>query len=1123
MAVLKLILLSVFTFNLVAFAQEYQLLVNVKDDKDNQRLIQLGFRNCQKISQSTLVCVKSKDLNYLMQLRDFLEKNGFKASIGNVNQTKTNIEQKPDESTKVEKTEKPKNKSVSNTQKTEKMEVEEIKEKPNNIIVEKSDEKLKLLYKEFNNGNYTKALEIAESLKKTKYRNDANFVIGLIYLKSEKFGESCNIFKEVQSFKPEAKELVKDACYVHHMKLGYEYLEKGNLEKAYENFKSSLSYKYNIESKIGLFYTYLEQKEYKKAEEEIKTLYNQHPNNKKVIQAYIDYLIETDKLDEIEKFKDYLSEEQKNTLKSKLAYKDLNSIKNYIESKEFEVAESKLKELYLQNPNNIYVLLNFGYLYLEKGEVEKAENYYRNVILLDNNNIEALKGLKAFYIKTRRYEEALEIIEKLKALGIYDKDEKKVKELLFLSKAQEEYKKKNLDLAEKFALEVLDLNKNNPIANLILSNVYKDKNDIKKSFQYISKAYELDPKNTGIKIAYMYGLVNLGLFDQAKTLLSTINPKNLSQEEKDSLREFYKLFYEKVASYYLNVKNYNIAKKVALEGLEIFPNNKALMEALGWSCYNLKDYGCSEKIFSQILLVNPNDENAKVGLAYTYLNLKKVKELEKLLKDLESSTDPNVLKELATIYYSMERYKDAEKVIKKYENLSVKTEKSITNTEKTLIKQENTPTKIRTEREIPFILDYNLEIPSESINPQSQIKLQQNEIAIENQNSLESQRLNEKEISDLDKKKDDTDISKIKEKIKIKKQEYEENIVLGFKVRDKTGESGKSKLTDLSPFIKFSYYFNENFMVYLGTYFTNLNSGTLKDYANFGTPQNITILRNVPSSYSGFEPFGGFSLNTTSFDLLGKFGLTPMVNNGISSKFVYEFEGKLKNDNNKISVGLYQKPVRDSILSYVGTVDPYSYKNWGRVVTTGVKVSYEQSLGSSESFVYSQLSLEKLKGENVEENTNINLIVLPKIFYGKLIGDKDYLGLFLLYNRYSKDQDCYYYGCGGYFSPESMFIVAPMIEGFYFMNERFGLHYKFFLGSLILKNKGKTSTDLAFDGYLGGVYMLRDNIFLNLAGEYRKTSKYSEIFSSVFLQYFFGKRFNVNENDLIKLEKEIYK
>ncbi|MGC9121173.1 MAG: tetratricopeptide repeat protein, partial [Sulfurihydrogenibium sp.] len=508
-----------------------------------------------------------------------------------------------------------------------------------------------------------------KKLENTKYRFDAKFVIGLINLKKENFKEACYIFENLSKTNKKAADLAIDSCWVYYMQSGYDALDSGKLTEAYRYFEKSLSYKKNIESEIGLFYVYLKQKNLKKAEEIITRLYEQNPNDKKVIKAYTDYLIVTKQFDKLENFKDYLSTEQKNLVEQQSIYSELDTVKNYIKSREFDIAEEKLKSLYLKEPNNIYVLLNLGYLYLEKGELDKAEDYYRNVLLIDKNNKDALKGLKAIYVKLGKYDEALEIIDKLKSMGVRDEDEKKIRELYLTSKAQEYLKKGNKDLAEKYALESLEINKNNPTAYIVLAQIYKDK-DKEKYFNYISKAYQLNPNDNGIKIAYMYSLLDLNLFDQAKTMLTTINPSSLTLEEKDNLKEFYKVFYEKLASYQLNNKNYRKAKKVAIEGLELFPDNPSLLESLGWACYNLKDYECSEKTFTKLLAFNQNSESAKLGLAYTYLNLKKLDKLETLLKSLDKSENPKTLEELATIYYSLGRYKDADRIIRKYETIA---------------------------------------------------------------------------------------------------------------------------------------------------------------------------------------------------------------------------------------------------------------------------------------------------------------------------------------------------------------------------------------------------------------------------------------------------------------------
>jgi hypothetical protein len=366
-------------------------------------------------------------------------------------------------------------------------------------------------------------------------------------------------------------------------------------------------------------------------------------------------------------------------------------------------------------------------------------------------------------------------------------------------------------------------------------------------------------------------------------------------------------------------------------------------------------------------------------------------------------------------------------------------------------------------------------------------------------------------------------MERIKKEILEKEQDYITNISVGFKYRDKSGESGKSKLSDLSPFVKFTYFFNEKLHAYIGTYFTRLNSGGLIDYDHYGSVDNGAILRRVPSSYSGLEPFAGFGLNTDRFILSGNFGLTPKVNNGISSKFVWTVEGKIVNNDEKFGLGLYRAPIRDSILSYVGSIDPYSYNNWGRVYEEGIKVSYENKIGEKDSLLYSEARFGKIKGEFTEKNTDINVIVMPRVYYGKLIGDEDYIGAFFLYNHFNKRQDCYYFGCGGYFSPKSLLIAAPMFEGFKFFDNRNGIHYKVFSGPLLWSDGQKNNTDISLDGSLSYVYLFNKNLTFNIAGEYRKTQKYNELFFTSFITYFFGNRISITKQDFLNLEKEIYK
>lgn len=1077
----------------------YKLIVNVKNKSEEYKLKSLGFSECKSIDHNTLLCSESEDKGHILRLRDFLTGQNISAKVIADNKpTETAKKRESDKHLQVAKDESDKNKHIVVSSTEQKRQT---KYKKDSL-----DEQVDLMYSYLNAENLEKAAEIAKKLLDTRYSNEAKFVMGLVKLKTENFDEACKIFSSIKNIKAEAKKLEIDSCWVYYMQEGYNNLEKGNLPLSQRYFEKSLSYKDNIESRVGLFYVFLKLEKLDSAGKIIEHLYSKNPENPKVKRAYIDFLIKAKKFQELSKFENELTDSERQLLESQNLYTQLNEVDRLIKDKEFEVAENILKSLYIKYPSNLYVLLNFARLYTEIGDFSSAESFYKNVLLYDKNNKDALKGLKFAYIKLGRYEDALKVIDRLNSIGIKDKDENMIKELYYIQKAQNALKENDIDQAERFAREALNINENNSTAYLILSNVYKNKSDRKNYFKYISKAFELEPNNFGIKLAYMYALTDFDMYEQVKIILRTINRENLSQEELREMEQFYRVLYNKLSSYYLKNKDYKKAKKVATEGLEIFTLDDGLLEVLGWSCYNLKDYECSKKAFENTISLKPDNDMAKLGLAYTYLNLGNRSKLNEILKSIENSSDTEVLKGIATIYVSLGKYTEAEKIISKIEKLKYG-EKYKSNSQREINKEENL--KQNTEdREIPFIL-YKQEYPSTTTDLKVDKMDNQEKKISKNESTLSLKESEDESLRDL------------KERVNYKKQDYIGFVEVGLKFRDKSGESGKSKLTDASPYILVNYFINENINLYAGSYFTNLTSGTLSDYANFGTPQNLSIKRTVPSGYSGIEPFIGANIENENFLISTLISTTPFVDNKIKSSLTYLLEGKLKTDDSKIGIGLYRRPIRDSILSYVGTLDPYTTDtSWGRVLENGVNLSFEKF--DDKSIIYSQMSIGKIKGENTETNNHLNLIFMPKFHIGNYISDKDYAGLFIMYDRFSKNQDCYYYGCGGYFSPKNLLIAAPMIEGYKF-SDKFGLHYKLLLGLLNMNNKDKNSSDISFDGYVGGIYKMSNNIFLNLATEYRKASEYNEVFTSLYLQYFFGGRFNITDRDLLKQEKDIYK
>lgn len=94
------------------------------------------------------------------------------------------------------------------------------------------------------------------------------------------------------------------------------------------------------------------------------------------------------------------------------------------------------------------------------------------------------------------------------------------------------------------------------------------------------------------------------------------------------------------------------------------------------------------------------------------------------------------------------------------------------------------------EREIPFILDEDVK----DINPSKNIIHKQYKIEENSYNDI------------VEEKSKDQDLEEIKKKIRQEKQNYTSYAEIGVKFRDKSGESGKSKLTDTSPYLLINYF-----------------------------------------------------------------------------------------------------------------------------------------------------------------------------------------------------------------------------------------------------------------------------------------------------------------------------
>jgi hypothetical protein len=116
---------------------------------------------------------------------------------------------------------------------------------------------------------------------------------------------------------------------------------------------------------------------------------------------------------------------------------------------------------------------------------------------------------------------------------------------------------------------------------------------------------------------------------------------------------------------------------------------------------------------------------------------------------------------------------------------------------------------------------------------------------------------------------------------------------------------------------------------------------------------------------------------------------------------------------------IFSQPVRESILSYTGIIDPYTGEAWGRVRRSGVAIGGYSALGERWG-ASGGIQVMHLGGERVADNQafTLNLSLARDL---KLPGfDYFSVGPDFSYETYRKNLSHFTLGHGGYFSPDRL-------------------------------------------------------------------------------------------------------
>ena len=205
-----------------------------------------------------------------------------------------------------------------------------------------------------------------------------------------------------------------------------------------------------------------------------------------------------------------------------------------IENK-FLDAERVLLKAFENHPDHADLIYNFSLLYFSMRKFDKAINYINKAIKFSSNN-DIYKFLKAeIHIHKYNFDEALNILERLKNKNKYIKDNNRdIRiEILF---ANIYSRQKRFDEAEKILLKLTKKYKSLEIAYLNLSTLYSDKNQLTKSIKILKEGIKVSPN-------YMPFYKNLACFYRNSGQIKLAKETNLYiiSKNKFDFKSFFEL------------------------------------------------------------------------------------------------------------------------------------------------------------------------------------------------------------------------------------------------------------------------------------------------------------------------------------------------------------------------------------------------------------------------------------------------------------------------------------------------------------------------------------------------------------------------------------------------------
>jgi predicted Zn-dependent protease len=646
------------------------------------------------------------------------------------------------------------------------------------------------------------------------------------------------------------------------------------------------------------------------------------------------------------------------------------------------------------DPDNPWVRFSLANLYIKSGQIRAAKDLMYNMPYSEaSNQVNVLFATALFAAGIQDWVQAQKYLDQIQTQDSTNE----IKELQ-RSLALREQISQALILAKegKKAEGLAQLSRYEQTASVdvmmisLLANAYIELGDTKRGIDYMRQAIARDtPPKTDLLLAYSFLLLKADEDTEAAPILATLGSRQLSVSDESSFKDVSFIYSLRQAGILRKNGKLDEAETKLTTLLTQRPTDPTVINELDLvyqaSGKNIKGLDMYKKLIAQ----NPKNVELRLGAARLAIQMGNVEYANTNLETALSlaPNDPNVLTSAAKIYRIEGKSKLAENLYER--SLTYMSEK-----DKMIASQNREQSNSGTSQS-----GYGAPTTISATTPSNQ----RNQSSVQVAAISEPQRIAINELREI-------------------KQEFNSDITLGAQVRNRSGNAGTSKLTDIEAPLEIRVPIS-NGKASIQVTPVSLNAGTIAANSFDNNPYGTGNTSSQTQTASGLGLSLAYKTNGVAVDA----GTTPVG-------FTYSnFTGGIKLDGQldgsrtlSYLLNVSSRPVTDSLLSFAGSKNSATGAKWGGVMASGARFALSKDLGGYG--IYGSVGFYGVNGHNVESNNRKDFNLGTYINIYNRPDSQLTTGLNFSNMSYQQNLSNFTYGQGGYFSPQTYnAILVPLI------------------------------------------------------------------------------------------------